>query len=160
MGRRSTNEKKNIYWISREEAGLTRDAAAEKMEYVSTDRIERIEYEKSDPHPDEVLRMAECYNKPSLCNYYCSHDCPIGQVYVPAVEEKSLSQITVEMLNTLNILNDEKNRFLQIVVDGQLSESEVEDFDRIQKELEQMAMIIDSLRLWSDNLAAKGDKGN
>ena len=155
MGRKSTNEKKNVYWTAREEAGLTRDAAAEKMEYVSTDRIERIEYEKSAPHPDEVLRMAEYYNKPSLCNYYCSHDCPIGQVYVPAVEEKSLSQITVEMLNTLNILNEEKNRFLQIVVDGQLSENEVEDFDRIQKELEQMAMIIDSLRLWSDNLASK-----
>lgn len=155
MGRKSTNEKKNVYWTAREEAGLTRDAAAEKMEYVSTDRIERIEYEKSAPHPDEILRMAECYNKPSLCNYYCSHDCPIGQVYVPAVEEKSLSQITVEMLNTLNILNEEKNRFLQIVVDGKLSENEVEDFDRIQKELEQMAMIIDSLRLWSDNLASK-----
>ena len=62
--------------------------------------------------------------------------------------------------NTLNILNEEKNRFLQIVVDGQLSENEVEDFDRIQKELEQMAMIIDSLRLWSDNLASKKWQGD
>ena len=155
MGKRSTKENKNIYWTAREEAGLTREAASAKMEYVSTDRIERIEYEKSTPHPEEVLCMAECYGKPSLCNYFCSHDCPIGQVYVPEVEEKSLSQITVEMLNTLNILNDEKNRFLQIVVDGNLSEDEMEDFEKIQSDLDRMAMIIDSLRLWSDNFAAK-----
>ena len=43
MGRKSTKENKNIYHISREEAGLSREAAAEKMEFISSDRIEKIE---------------------------------------------------------------------------------------------------------------------
>ena len=70
MGRKSTKENKNIYHISREEANLSREAAAEKMEFISSDRIEKIENETSIPHPDEILVMAQCYKNPSLCNYY------------------------------------------------------------------------------------------
>ena len=43
MGRRSTKENKNIYFTTREEAGLTRAQASELMEYVSESRIEKIE---------------------------------------------------------------------------------------------------------------------
>ena len=43
MGRKSTKENKNIYQISRENAELTRDAAAEQLEFISSDRIEKIE---------------------------------------------------------------------------------------------------------------------
>ena len=95
MGRKSTKENKNIYQISRENAELTRDAAAEQLEFISSDRIEKIENEKSLPHPDEILAMADCYKNPALCNYYCSHECPIGQDYIPEVAAKDLSFITL-----------------------------------------------------------------
>ena len=72
MGKKSTKENKNIYQTSREEAGLTREKASELMEFVSADRIEKIESEKSAPHPEEILAMADAYKKPVLCNYYCS----------------------------------------------------------------------------------------
>ena len=118
MGRKSTKENKNIYQISREEAGFTREAAAELLEFISSDRIEKIENEKSLPHPDEILAMADCYKNPTLCNYYCSHECPIGQEYVPEVKLKDLSQITLEMLASLNSLEKEKMRLVEITVDG------------------------------------------
>ena len=102
MGRKSTKQNKNIYQTSREEAGYTRESAAELLEFISSDRIEKIESERSLPHPDEILAMAEGYKNPSLCNYYCSHECPIGQEYVPEVQFKELSQITLEMLASLN----------------------------------------------------------
>ena len=41
MGRKSTRENKNIYQISREEAGLTREGASEKLKFLSADRIEK-----------------------------------------------------------------------------------------------------------------------
>ena len=127
MGRKSTKENKNIYQTSREAAGLTRESAAELLEYISSDRIEKIESEKSLPHPDEILAMADCYKNPSLCNYYCSHECPIGQEYVPEVKLKDLSQITLEMLASLNSLEREKTRLIEITVDGIISEDEKED---------------------------------
>ncbi len=148
MGRKSTKENKNIYQTSREAVELTREAAAEQLQFISSDRIEKIESEKSIPHPDEILAMADCYKNPSLCNYYCSHECPIGQEYVPEVKSKELSQITLEMLASLNSLDKQKARLIEITVDGIISEDEMEDFKKIQEQLEYISMAIDSLQLW------------
>lgn len=156
MGRKSTKENKNIYQTSRENRNLSREAAAEKLGFLSADRIEKIENEKTLPHPEEVLAMADCYKNPSLCNYFCSHECPIGIEYVPEIKTKELSQITLEMLATLNKLVHAKERLIEITVDGQLSQDELPDFLKIKEDLEKMALAIDSLNLWLDNTIASG----
>ena len=156
MGRKSTKENKNIYQISREEMNYTRDAAAEKLGFISSDRIEKIENERSLPHPEEILAMADCYKNPSLCNYFCSHECPIGKEYVPEIKSKDLSQITLEMLATLNKLNKEKERLIEITVDGELTEDEIPDFISIKEELEKMSGAIDSLNLWIEKTIVSG----
>ena len=112
MGRKSTKEIKNIYQISRENMEYSREAAAEKLGFISSDRIEKIENERTLPHPEEVLAMADCYKNPSLCNYFCSHECPIGIEYVPEIHAKELSQITLEILATLNLLSHAKERLI------------------------------------------------
>ena len=148
MGKRSTRENKNIYQLSREEAGFTREKASEAMGCISDDRIEKIESEKSLPHPDEILLMSECYKKPELCNYFCSHECPIGQKYVPEVRSKELSQIVLEVLAHLNAMEEERKRLIEISVDGRIAEDEKEDFRKIQEKLEEVSRTVDSLRLW------------
>ncbi len=156
MGRRSTKENKNIYQLSRETAGLTREAAAELMDFVSADRIEKIESEKSQPHPDEIMAMADAYKAPALCNYYCSHECQIGRTYVPEIKSKELSIITLEMLSTLNTLSKEKDRLIDIAADGTITADEVPDFLKIKQELDEMSSTIESLKLWIDNTIASG----
>ncbi|MCI5740708.1 MAG: helix-turn-helix transcriptional regulator [Lachnospiraceae bacterium] len=156
MGRKSTKENKNIYQTSREELGYTRAEAAEKLGFISADRIEKIESEKTLPHPEEILAMADCYKAPSLCNYFCSHECPIGQEYVPEIKAKELSQITLEMLAALNNLAKRKERLVEITVDGEITEDEISDFVVIQEELDKMSLIIDSLNLWVSNTIASG----
>lgn len=148
MGRKSTKENKNIYQLSREDVAFTRDAAAEALGFISADRIEKIENEKTMPHPDEILAMAECYKKPTLCNYYCSHECPIGQKHIPEIKVKDLSQITLEVLATLNSLDKEKNRFIEITVDGIISADEIKDFQRINSHLSEISETVSSLKLW------------
>lgn len=155
MGRKSTRESKNVYQLSREAADMTRAEASEAL-YISEDRIEKIEYETSAPHPDEVLAMADCYKNPSLCNYYCSHECPIGQEYVPEVKVKDLSQITLEMLANLNALTKEKDRLVEITVDGNVSPDELPDFKRIQEHLDKMSLTIDAMKLWVDSTVSAG----
>lgn len=157
MGRKSTKENKNIYQISRENAGFTRESAAEQLDFISADRIEKIENERSYPHPDEILAMADCYKNPALCNYYCSHECPIGQEYVPEVAAKDFSVITLEMLSTLNTLTKEKDRMIDIAADGKITSDEITDFMRIKDNLESMSLAIDSLKLWVDKAIATGE---
>lgn len=150
MGKKSTKETKNIYQESRENCELTRDKASELLETISPDRLYKIENEKQ-PYPDEVLAMSKVYKRPELCNYYCTHECDIGKLYIPEVSVKELNQITLEMLATLNSLTREKERLVEIAVDGVISESEKPDFERIQATLNDMAAAISSLQLWVRN---------
>lgn len=156
MGKRSIRKDKNIYQLSREENDLTREKASELMEYISADRIEKIESEKSLPHPDEILTMAKCYKKPVLSNYYCSHECPIGQVSIPELEVKDLSRIILEMLDSLNQIDKEKNRLIEITADGTITGDEYRDFVEIRNKLNNISMTINSLQLWVDQKIADG----
>ena len=156
MGKKSSKENKNIYHLSREEAGLSREKASEAMVFVSPERIEKIESEKSLPHPDEVLAMSECYKKVQLCNYYCSHDCPIGIEYVPEIKLKELSQIVLEMLATLNSIDKDKDRLIEMSADSRITEDEFKDFINIQDKLNKISMTADSLKLWVKSAIAEG----
>ena len=156
MGKKSIKENKNIYQIAREELELTREKASELMVFVSPDRIEKIESEKSLPHPDEIIVMAEAYKKPELCNYFCSHECPIGQKYVPEVSVKDLSQIVLEILASLNSVEKEKNRLIEITADGEISKDELEDFKKISEQLDSISLSVDSLKLWVEKTIANG----
>lgn len=151
MGRKSIKENKNIYQEIRESLDLTRQKASELLQFISEDRLEKIESEKSEIRPDEVLKMAQVYKRADLTNYYCSHECPIGKKYIPAVETKDLSQITLEMLATLNSLEKQKNRLIEITVDGKISEDEKADFEEIRKQLLDMQKTITSLTIWVDS---------
>lgn len=154
MGKRSTKENKNIYQTSREAMNLTREKASELLETISADRIEKIENEKSVPHPDEILRMAECYKNPKICNYFCSQECPIGHEYVPEIEMKDLFQITLELLATLNSIEKDKERLIEITVDGKITEDEYVNFVAIQEKLEQISITVESLQLWVEHAIA------
>ena len=156
MARVSTKENKNIYHKTRESLQLTREAASELLESITPERIEKIENERSLPHPNEVLVMAEKYKQPSLCNFYCANQCPIGQQYVPEIKVKDLSQIVLETIASLNAMQTKKNRLIEITVDGQISGDELADFVYIQEELEKISVAVETLQLWCERMLDTG----
>ena len=156
MARISTKENKNIYQQIREDLQLSREAASELLQLIGPDRIEKIENENSTAHPDEVLLMADKYKRPELCNYYCANQCPIGQQYVPSIKIKELSQIVIEMLASLNVISKQKDRLIEISVDGRINDDEMEDFIFIQQELEKISIAVETLQLWLERMLADG----
>ena len=156
MARVSTKDNKNIYFRLRDELGLSREKASELLESIPPERIERIENEKALPHPDEILVMAEKYKAPHLCNYYCANECPIGQQYVPEIEIKDLSQIVLEMLASLNAIHKKQERLIEITADGSIEKHEIEDFVRIQEDLEKISITVETLQLWVEQMLANG----
>lgn len=156
MGRASVKENKNRYQLAREDLGLSREKASDLLGTIPSERIEKIENEKSLPHPDEVLVMSQKYKKPSLCNYFCSNDCPIGREYVPEVQIKELSAIVIEMLASLNSVNKTRDRLIEIAADGVISDDEIDDFIQIQNELERISITVETLQLWSEKMLANG----
>ncbi len=156
MARKSTKENKNIYQQTREGLDLTREEASELLETMTPERIEKIENERSLPHPDEVLLMSDKYKAPNICNYYCANQCPIGQQYVPEVKLKDLSQIVLETLASLNAMQKKKERLIEITVDGHISGDELQDFVFIQEELEKISIAVETLQLWCERMLDTG----
>lgn len=156
MGKKSIKANKSVYQLSREAAGLTREQAAEKLGCISESRIEKLESGTLNIHPEDVAVMAEVYNDPILCNYFCTHECRIGREQIPEVQIKTASQITLEMLASLNALTKDKERLIEIMSDGELTEDEIPDFLSIQARLDEMSATIESLKLWVRQTVASG----
>lgn len=156
MGRKSTRENKTAYQLARERAELTLEEAENRMNGMTAERISRIEGGTVHVQPEDVLMMAECYKAPELRNYYCSHECAIGRETVPEIESKSIAQIAIETLNSLNKLTREKDRLLEIVEDGKVMTDELEDFVTIKSTLDRISTSVSALQLWVDGQIADG----
>lgn len=156
MGRKSTKANKSIYQLTRESLDLTREKAGELIPGFSPERIEKIENGRIQVQPEDVMLMAEYYREPSLCNYYCANECPIGQVHALRTESKELGQIAVETLNALNKMSRSKERLLEIVEDGEVQPDEYEDFAEIKQILDKIALSVSNLQLWVNEQIAEG----
>lgn len=158
MGRKSTKCNKNIYQQLREDLGWSREEAESRMDgFISAKKIANIEGNKSLPYPSEVIKMAETYGQPALCNYFCSKECEIGAKYVPEVKlNTDLSQIVLEILNSLNSLQRGRERLIEISVDGVIADSEVIDFISIQKKLDKISLTVNALKLWTEKKLSEG----
>ena len=147
-----------IYKETRKKHELTRDDVCDKASLmnqpIQPERLERIENGKFPITPDEVMLLAEIYGEPTLCNHYCSKECPIGEKYVPEVKVKDLAQIVLEMLSSLNSMKKSQERLIEITADGMIDDEEIKDFVYIQKELERISITVETLQLWVEQMLA------
>ena len=127
------------------------------LQFITPERIERIESGKSNAHPDEVVLMAEKYQCPHLCNYFCANECEIGKQYVPEIKPRDLSQIILEMLASLNAMQRKKERLIEITSDGIIQDEEIRDLITIQENLEKISVTVETLQLWVEQKLASGD---
>lgn len=147
-----------VYKEIRKKHDLTRDDVCDKASLMNNpiqpERLERIENGKFPITPDEVMLLAEIYGEPTLCNHYCSKECPIGEKYVPEVKVKDLAQIVLEMLSSLNSMKKSQERLIEITADGMIDDDEIKDFVFIQKELERISITVETLQLWVEQMLA------
>ncbi len=156
MGKKSIKENKNIYFETRDKLGLSRAQASELMEGISESSLEKMETGKTSIYPEDVVLMAKAYKRPDLCNYYCTHECAIGKNSVPEVKISSLSEIVLGMLSSLNSLERQKDRLIEITADGEISDDELSDFASIQNQLEHIDATVEALKLWVKGTIAEG----
>ena len=147
-----------IYKDIRNKYHLTREQVCEKAtqlnKVLQPERLERIENGKFAITTEEVLSLSEIYGEPSLCNYYCSNECPIGEKYVPEIKAKDLTQIVLEMLSSLNNMEKRQERLIEITADGIIEDEEIRDFITIQEELEKISVTVETLQLWVEQMIA------
>ena len=157
MGRKSTKENKNKYQLAREDANLSRAAVEDVSDGLLTEsKIEKIERGVQYPQPDDIVIMAKIYNKPDLCNYYCTNECEIGMKYVPQVKTiHDLPQITLSLLSSLNTLEKDKDNIIDVARDGKITDEERGVFEEFKNHLSEMSLAIETLKLWAEKEISK-----
>ena len=148
MGRTSTKMNKTIYQLAREKCGMTREEASDALVCISKERIERIESRKNPALPEDVLRMSEVYKDATLCNRHCATECQIGMKYIAPITLKELSQIVLEILASLKDAEQQRDRLIDITVDGKIAKDELRDFVHIEAQLDKISLTVDALKLW------------
>ena len=56
----------------------------------------------------------------------------------------------------MNAMHKKQERLIEITADGQISGDEIEDFVRIQEELEKISITVETLQLWAEQMLATG----
>ena len=60
------------------------------------------------------------------------------------------------MLASLNSMQRQTTRLIDIAADGVIDNDELKDFVNIQKELERISITVETLQLWSEQMLANG----
>ena len=85
----------NIYQSAREGAGLTQEAAAERLGW-SVRSLQEIEQESRDPSAEKVAQMAAAYQAPWLRGFFCNR-CPLGCIWRRPESNVELQQLALEV---------------------------------------------------------------
>ena len=132
-------EYRNIYKTARSAAGLTQEAAAERLG-LSVERIRAYETGQRIPPNEAVERMVILYNAQHLAYQHLHETNELYNRIVPALEDRDLIQTAVVLRNRLARLEQRRSldRLLEIAEDDRIDEDERPEFLAIVAELREI----------------------
>lgn len=132
---------RNIYQTSREQAGLTQEAAAERLS-LSVESLRRYETGRTRPSDETVLRMVQVYNDRYL-GYRHLQQSPLAGC-LPAIPLTGIQQAAMRIVRLIGkFVRDQRvEQLLDIAEDGVIDETEQPVFREIMNELRQIAQSV------------------
>lgn len=163
MGRKATKASDNIFYQARIEAmektpEFSSREKASSLIGIDRTRLARIELSEIVPYQEEVKLIAQAYDKPELCNQYCTMLCPIGNITAKKVKVKNLDRLILNTLGALNGISELRDSLINISADGRIEESEEEEFNRVLNALLEISETAQSLELWARKNLMKGNE--
>lgn len=143
----------NIYRSARKRAAQTNPLlnsldTAQDVLCIDRLRLLKIENGQKLPNPEDIVSMANVYDAPELCNYYCTKECPVRCDETPLIYD-DLEKISVRLMSALHFMEKANDRLFEILEDGQVSEDQRRDFVKILDTLKKVSYSADSLELWA-----------
>ena len=136
-----------------------KDEETTQFNYLNYDKLIKLEREPEKSKPIDIIGLSIAYNKPELRNHYCCNDCEIGKIDAPVVEDASnIHKILVNMAVSLDSVNNQKLRLMQILEDGKVDDNEVNDLNKILDELEKISMTVEAIQLWCEKMKIEINK--
>lgn len=132
-------EYRNIYKTARRAAGMTQEAAAERLG-ISVESVRAYETGQRIPPNDIVEQMVICYNAQHLAYQHLHETNVLISRIVPQLEQRTVLEVAVRIYNRMNNFQQLKSldRLMAIAEDGRIDDSEREEFDTIVAELREI----------------------
>ena len=158
MGRRASKANRNVYYLARLQATerdgsfSSRESASEKLG-IERSRLARIELDKIQPYPEEILLMAKAYQAPYLCDEFCNNTCPLGMERalgkrIRNMKEDSLERMSLRFISNAHSLEDISRRLVEISKDGKVTKEEYESFHQILRSMNELAESIREIKAY------------
>ncbi|HCQ5582531.1 TPA: helix-turn-helix transcriptional regulator [Clostridioides difficile] len=136
----------NIYQISRENTSLTQEKASELLD-ISVESLRAYENDKRIPPNTVVAKMVSIYNSNLLGYEHVRRTTEAGVMFLPQLEMKSLSSITLKLHKEIKDYLKKEDDFIDIVEDDVIDEDEEEVWNEVMQELEDIFKSILILKL-------------
>ncbi|AXU76137.1 helix-turn-helix domain-containing protein [Clostridioides difficile] len=139
-------EYQNIYQKARENTNLTQEKASELLD-ISVESLRAYENDKRIPPNTVVVKMISIYNNNLLGYEHVRRTTEAGVMFLPKLEMKSLSSITLKLHKEIKDYLKKEDDFIDIVEDDVIDEEEEEIWDDVMQELEDIFKSILILKL-------------
>ncbi|EIS9525390.1 TPA: helix-turn-helix domain-containing protein [Clostridioides difficile] len=136
----------NIYQKGRENTNLTQEKASELLD-ISVESLRAYENDKRIPNNQIVARMVSIYNNNLLGYEHVRRTTEAGVMFLPKLEMKSLSSITLKLHKEIKDYLKKEDDFIDIVEDDVINEDEEEVWNEVMQELEDIFKSILILKL-------------
>lgn len=152
MAKMATKAADSVFYKARMAAASWNDRlssreGASEITGIDRTRLANIELGTINPHPEEVLMLADTYNAPELQNYFCSHLCPLGIGNVNSLELVELEAVALQLLNVTRAMPEIREGIIDIAADGQIDETERPRMERYIEMLGEVEKKIQTLKL-------------
>ena len=156
MGRRASKANRNIYYQARSEAAKedpifsSRETASERLG-IERSRLARIELDKVQPYPEEVLIMSGQYRAPYLCDDFCRNVCAIGVnrllgEKIQNINNDSFERLSLRFISNAHTVEETSRRLVEISKDGKVSQEEYESFHRVLQSMDELTETIREIK--------------
>ncbi|CDS82797.1 TPA: helix-turn-helix transcriptional regulator [Clostridioides difficile] len=139
-------EYQNIYQKARENTNLTQEKASELLD-ISVESLRAYENDKRIPNNQIVAKMVSIYNNNLLGYEHVRRTTEAGVMFLPKLEMKSLSSITLKLHKEIKDYLKKEDDFIDIVEDDVIDEDEEEVWNDVMKKLEGIYEAILKLKL-------------
>lgn len=132
-------EYRNIYKTARRAAGMTQEAAAERLG-ISVESVRAYETGQRIPPNDIVEQMVICYNAQHLAYQHLHETNALIARIVPQLEQRTVLEVAVRIHNSMNRFQKRRSldRLMEIAEDNNVDDAERKDFDAIIAELREI----------------------
>lgn len=132
-------EYRNIYKTARKAAGLTQEAAAERLD-ISVESIRAYETGQRIPPNGVVARMAVTYNNLTLGYEHVRTTNDLMADIVPQLEERSIMEVVIRIYNRMNRFSQKHSleRLMEIAEDNYIDDSERPEYNEIISDMREI----------------------